>query len=421
MSKASPFLDPLYGESTLSDTLDALARQPVMQRLRQIRLSNIDSLGMPGIANVSRYEHSAGTAILAAKVGFSKGLSHSERIILEAAALLHDSAIPPFGHLVEEMFEYASAGVKHEERWSQLLGAPESQELGGLDLQIFQGRQAGLVPWAKKTFRERSQASLKEILDTIQGRGKFGRCICGDLDLDNLDNVTRAAFHMGLPTDKSLPMKIAESMIGLDPVKGVTFAGGSGELILEWLKTRKQVYERFMLCRADFVGKIMLIFAAILAYKRGYFTVRDWVLTDSEFINKLSTCKDKEVSGPVSSWLCNELWPLSELFWMQGDAPTYSHISEFSDVVSNQLERTCFVYRIKDKRTRELRIHFDDGGDIKLGRKSEQWLLGVGSSLRESFTDAENKHLLDSACQFFSTEAVGKGNRDEAPTLSLFQ
>jgi uncharacterized protein len=420
MSTTSTFLDPLYGERALSEEVNALARLPVMQRLRQIRLSNIDSVGMLGIANVSRYEHSAGTAILAGSVGFSKRLAQPERIILEAAALLHDSAIPPFGHLVEEMFEYVSAGVNHEERWSVILGDSKPEELGGLDLQIFMGRQANLWPWANRTFGERARASLKEILDTIKGQGKFGKCICGDVDLDNLDNVARAAFHMGLPTDRLLPMKIAERMVGLDATKGVIFAAGSSDLIGEWLRTRKQVYERFMLCRADFVGKIMLISAAIAAYKREYFTKRDWVLTDSAFINLLLDCKDKEVSEPVSSWLCSELWPLSDLFWMEGDAPKYSRVSDFSDYISTKLGRMCFAYCIKDKRTRELRISSDDFGDVSIGADPEQWLLGVGSSLRRSFTDAENKRLLDYACEFFRTEAVGRASGQESATLALF-
>ena len=45
--------DPLYGEICLSSPVAELVLCPALQRLREIRLSNIDSVRMPGIANVS--------------------------------------------------------------------------------------------------------------------------------------------------------------------------------------------------------------------------------------------------------------------------------------------------------------------------------------------------------------------------------
>src|SRR5213594_1083824 len=210
MSYESTFLDSLYGEISLDDRIAELSRLPLMQRLRHVRLSNIDSIAMPGIANISRYEHSLGTAVLAAKAGFVRHLSSSEEIILQAGALLHDSAIPPYGHLVEEALQYLSVSVSHEARWSVLFDNPDSQP-GGVDLQVFLGRQSGLWSWARKAFGESADTSLKEVLRTIQGRGRFGNCVCGSIDLDNLDNVTRAAFHMGIEVDKRLPIRIAEA------------------------------------------------------------------------------------------------------------------------------------------------------------------------------------------------------------------
>ena len=424
MANRNAFLDPLYGESVLSDSVDSLACQPVMQRLRQVRLSNIDSVGMPGIANVSRYEHSVGTAILASHVGFRRQLSGSDHGILQAAALLHDSAIPPFGHLVEEAFEYVSAGVNHEARWSLIFGNADAHEPGGLDLQIFLGRQAGLWPWAQRTFGVRADEALMEILETIKGQGRFGKSICGDLDLDNLDNVVRAAFHMGIEVDRSLPRKIAESMIGIEPSRGVIFRASSKGLIQEWLRTRKQVYGRFMLSRPDFIGKLMIIFSTVQAYNRGEFSKQDWVLTDSTFIARLLGAKCKEISEPISGWLSGELWPLSNLVWMKGQSPSYKQVYEFSRVLSDSLSRSCMAYAIKDKRSRALSVELDTGETFKLGATANQWLLGVCSPLRKNFSEAENKRIIDSACKFFLTECIGAADpwgTSETATMSLFQ
>jgi HD superfamily phosphohydrolase len=419
---AKTFFDALYGESLLNDAIELLIQQPVIQRLRRIRLSNIDSVSMPGVANISRFEHSLGTALLASKVGFGHRISASEEIILQAAALLHDSAIPPYGHLVEEAFQYVSAGVNHEARWSAIFGDPHSQELGGLDLQIFLGREAGLWHWARKTFSQNADKSLNEVLNTIKGEGKFGKCVCGDLDLDNVDNVCRAAWHIGIQSDRSLPIKIAEGMVALDPVKGVIFSTSVRDWISEWLNLRKQVYERFMLSRTDFVGKVMLIYSVIRAYECQEFADADWTLTDDVFIDRLLNSENTEIKNAVASWLSGELWPLSNLVWMNGAAPSYALVYQFSQLVSETLDRPCLAYAIKDKRSRELKIHLDNGTVTQLGLSTKQWLLGVASSLRGDFSGAENRRVVELARHFFAAEVIGKGNEPaESQTLALFE
>ena len=64
-----PTTDALYGRMSFPPEIAALILTPVVQRLRHVRLSNIDSLDMPAIANLSRFEHVLGTAHLASRVG----------------------------------------------------------------------------------------------------------------------------------------------------------------------------------------------------------------------------------------------------------------------------------------------------------------------------------------------------------------
>jgi len=202
-NEALRITDALYGDIRFFSAIADLTQRPLMQRLRQVRLSNIDSLDMPGIANISRFEHSLGTAYLASRVGFSQVLDERETLILQAAALIHDTAITPFGHLVEEALQYVQAGFNHEVKWSVLFSdAIGANELGGLDTQIFMGRSSGLKEWATKVFGGNGQRFLGVILEAIQGRGKFGQCIASELDLDNIDNLTRIAFHMGFVSPK---------------------------------------------------------------------------------------------------------------------------------------------------------------------------------------------------------------------------
>ena len=58
-------LDPLYGVIYFPDYIWEILHIPEMQRLRELRLCNINSLCFTGGANINRYEHSLGTCYLA--------------------------------------------------------------------------------------------------------------------------------------------------------------------------------------------------------------------------------------------------------------------------------------------------------------------------------------------------------------------
>lgn len=421
-SGAYRYLDSLYGDCQLSEAVHQLVSQPLVQRLREIRLSNIDSLAMPGISNISRFEHSIATAFLASRVSFARRMTPEENLMLQAACLLHDSAMQPFGHLVEEALEYVDVNISHEERWKQLAADPDISEVGGIDLQIYLGRQSGLQAWAERAFGPTSKTSLSVILDAISGHGHLGPAVCGDLDLDNLDNVARAAYHMGLELDRSLPIRIVEQMVGIGDA-GLVFADGAISTITQWLELRSRVYERFMLSRSDFVGKVMLIYATTRAHANGELTRKDWILTDRDFLQKLLASPNPDVSDTVKRWLSGEAWSLSNLWWMEGPVPSYRDVFEFSVAASKKLGRTCFAYRIKDKTTRHVRVHLVSGESADLGVTPRRWLLGVGSPLRKAFTGSEDDYLVASAAQRFGCSFAGIPVNDasEAPqSLLLF-
>src|SRR5436190_8268745 len=99
VSWRNSFIDPLHGTIQFDETLVALVQMPVVQRLRHVRLSNIDSVDIPAIANLSRFEHVVGVAHLAGEVGFLRSLPAFDHLVLKGSALLHDWAITSFGHL----------------------------------------------------------------------------------------------------------------------------------------------------------------------------------------------------------------------------------------------------------------------------------------------------------------------------------
>jgi hypothetical protein len=378
---------------------------------------------MPGIANISRYEHSVGTAYLSSRLGFFNRLAEQDKLVLQASALLHDFGITAYGHLVEEALQYVSLSFEHEMKLSMLVQNSENTELGGVDLQIYAGHQSGVTKWLERTFGTEARKRFNDIVDITAGRGMLGPCVSGDIDVDNLDNLVRIAFHMGLKVDTQLPVKIALGMVGTKEGEGIIFSHKSAEPIKEWLELRQNVYSRLMLSREDFTGKAMLICATVMAIQGGYLGVPEyiWTLTDRGLLQHLLDSKDKNIINAVESWLVGDLWPLSDLLWMAGDAPRYTTLKDFNVFISEALGRSCFSYRIRDKRTRLLNVHLESGDVIQLGTNPTTWVLGIVSQLRSDFTVAQKRTFRQLASEFFQVDCLGRVGEIDSGSLPFLR
>lgn len=111
--------DPLYGRVQLDDLEWQLLKTPEFQRLRYIRMCNINSLLVTGASEISRYEHSIGVLYLAREWLAHAGAQYanSNSIELRAAALLHDMQTGPFGHslqyVLEEDHDFVHQDIAH--------------------------------------------------------------------------------------------------------------------------------------------------------------------------------------------------------------------------------------------------------------------------------------------------------------------
>ena len=380
--------DSLYGEVRFEGALRKLIFTPAVQRLRHVRLSNVDSMSLPGFAGPTRYEHALGAADVAAHLGFFGTLTAEERTTLQAAAVIHDTAITPYGHLIEEAFAYVGRPFDHERKWEQLSDEEYSADPGGAQSQIYLGYESGFRSWAEAVFGRGSwRAPLASIMAAVRGAGPYGRVIAGELDVDNIDNVTRAAFHMGISCERELPRRLAGSIRGVEGTRPVVDKRDVG-LISCWLDLRRAVYSKLMLAEMDYSGKAMLVAAATAACEDGLITADDWRLTDPEFTQLLLSSGSERAKGPLRQWLLGDLWPLSDMVWMKGRVPTLSEVYRFSQELSEEIGR-CMAYRIKDKETSQgfgtphKRRH-----DLQLGRRrrtgcsrvavSQQRVIGEG-------------------------------------------
>lgn len=400
------YLDPLYGKVEFDSVMTKLIFSPAMQRLRHVSLSNIDSLDLPGIAKTTRFEHSLGVAALVQNLGMYKELDSNQKYILLASALLHDWAITPFGHLVEEAYQYTGKEYNHELK-PLLLSGNITGDLGGINTQILEGREASINKWISSAFNKAAQeTSLNQILSAIHGEGRFGKLLAGDFDLDNLDNIWRIAYHLGLKCNRHLPVKIAKSIIRIDSETNFpVFKKDAENYLQDWSDIRREVYNRLMLAPNDFIGKAMVIYSTV---KHLESTQEDWQwkFTEYEFINKLRAATDKIASTTMCRWLAGELWSSSPLIWLNGQRPKFSEIYLFSKVLSNALSREVFCYAIKDKRERSFTVIFNDKTRAVYGSNPSQWLIGATSPKNVAFSKKEVDLFVASACNFFNTSQI---------------
>jgi uncharacterized protein len=131
--------DPLHGAITLNraDPIEALLIRlidtPAVQRLRRIRQLGPASLTFHG-AETSRFTHSLGVMAVARRVFDRVAADYPQlqqyRVVVLAAALLHDVGHGPFSHTAEEVF-----GGNHEYWTRQILlhSPPVRQALDAFD------------------------------------------------------------------------------------------------------------------------------------------------------------------------------------------------------------------------------------------------------------------------------------------------
>ena len=289
--------DALYGKIEFSPLVYKCMLSPEVQRLREVRLCNINSLCITGSSNTNRFEHSVGTAYLAAinieaAVQKHLKLTKKEKETFIIAALLHDVANGPFGHSHEYIME--KKGFIPEQGLSDVLGDVVSTGIGAHKNSspfetIFFGKLRALTSILNGSQKE-------EVSQIIAGCHPLSKLISDSIDLDNIDNVFRMAYHMGLDFRKEAPIKLAESMFIENG--SVVFLQEAKTYLEEWYLVRQRVYKFLLLNPQEFAGKYMLTEAMDILFEcisQGKAEGRDikWNYTDYQLMEELDLLKEK--------------------------------------------------------------------------------------------------------------------------------
>ncbi len=176
--------------SLQTSLLKDLSETSVIQRLKHITLSAVPRWLGPRVATASRFQHSVAVGKLSLLV--SGGNPH-DRLLLTAAAALHDAGDGPFPHISDQTMK-ETLGFTHE---------------GALRF-AFEHSQVE----AQKIL-DKYGLGLDEVCAVLEGRHALSPLLNGFPDLDNADNVHRFIETVpGNPLGKPsyVPSEVAASM-----------------------------------------------------------------------------------------------------------------------------------------------------------------------------------------------------------------
>ena len=160
--------DSVYGDIMLNEIEVEVMDNPQFQRLRRIKQLGLISLIYPG-ANHTRFEHSIGTMHIASKLADKLDLNQKDKELVRISALLHDIGHGPFSHVSEGVLSFP-----HEELTKYVI------------------KNTAIRDIVEKKF------DIDKIIEIINGEGKFGPIVSGELDADRMDYLLRDSHYTGV-------------------------------------------------------------------------------------------------------------------------------------------------------------------------------------------------------------------------------
>jgi len=354
--------DRLYGRLTFPPIVEELLDCPGLLRLREIGMGNVRFLAFPSFSAATRYEHSLGVCHLADLASKSLSLCRKDRIELMIAALYHDITTPPFAHATEELLA-SHYGFDHEKHFHDLITG-RATDLGGQYAQIFGGKALKLPRLCQGPEARSLQIDLFRIPALVFGQEseRLSSVICGDVDLDNIDNVVRAASAMGIrEADGDLAEALAKSFISYKG-KEIALSGTAHNFLEKWKTLRATLYGMILCSIDDFALQTMLKHALRYLIETDDESIRlheeDWKLTEQQLIERIE--KHNDASRIYRRMQLRDLYDCLALVWITGRGVLkYVENDQNQRILESSCEKafsaTGVVNYYEDKRRRDIK------------------------------------------------------------------
>jgi HD superfamily phosphohydrolase len=287
------FRDILYGQIDLPDWLSPFIRSPEFVRLRGVGLSNVDSVELKDFNGPSRWEHGIAVAWLAAQCASAGRLPVKQSMELVVAGLLHDVATPPFAHTAESVL----ASFDHEVETHNILAAHFSDSAWP-GAPVFESELPQFRRLCDRVSRDEGvRLDPDEVASMVVGDGQLGYLVAGTVDLDNLDNVTRACLYLGSEVDRILPVRLAR-WLGRQSGPPVDLEQLDNADLSIWLQYRQALYSTFFNASDEELGREALLQHLMRRALRGGLHRRSLIWnTEDQLLSTIATIDD----GPRSA------------------------------------------------------------------------------------------------------------------------
>ena len=358
--------DPLYGEFKTSMVIDQLLFSPEVRRLSQIRLLNTLSPSLATLGEIRRYSHTLGVLYLCDKTALRQ-YSVRDRLAFMAAVLLHDVGTPPFGHLFE--YHLRDHRCWHHEDLADLIltgrHAPENrahQPFGGRLLEF-------------RNIMEKQDIDVDLVREILKFRHPVSKLIFGSMDLDNLDNVMRMAWALGMEVHPHVAVNLASSL-DVDSHGQLLLRHEMCPSVEEWARVRRSVYEVLVFDPYTVAAQAVLSEAISLAFREDILDKDWWDLYDEELIEILR--RNPATKGLIRDYL-GRLPPLVFAAQLTGSIKDLGFddrkaVQEATNrVLTDTVKATrCYAYIFEDRGTFSKELNFRDPTSGKFWRCGEK-------------------------------------------------
>ena len=363
-------LDPMYGSFTLGRIPALLAESPECRRLSEIRLLNTISPTLATLGEIKRYSHTLGVCFLESIWRTRSEVEYSRKAIeaLQAAIILHDIGTPPFGHLFEYILK-ANSNWSHEGVIQKILQGTHLPE--NTAHQFFGNRTPDVFARL-----EQANVEMDVLFSILEKNHPLSQLIFGTIDFDNLDNVARMAWALGIPDGIEIAKGLASRM-SVNEEGTLTLSISHRSLAKAWLQLRRRIYEILVFDWPTVAAQAVLTDAIVMAMRTGALDELSWSMTDDDLLRVLRGCsraKDMvnlEYLGSLPKIaLCVQVRQQIDYFGMcSGKSAT--------EVLKNRLAerglRKPLVFLFQDNGAFEKRLNFKDESS------GEEWSIGERS------------------------------------------
>ena len=161
------------------------------------------------------------------------GLAQDEVRALAAAILIHDAATPPLAHLLEYYLKDRS-GWNHETALPDMLTGHH----------MFENVAHQILPGEELRYRrlcDQADVSFELVLEIVQKRHRASQLLFGSLDFDNLDNVPRMGWALGLDIDATAFKELARELaVSID--HNLMLSEQLLPQVELWARVRREIY-----------------------------------------------------------------------------------------------------------------------------------------------------------------------------------